>query len=90
MQTYLKQFGFGIQKLEDVTNTATDDLIGKLIEQDGRPIDVRDFMFKCMIDVVGILLIGETLSPEMSNDVKMILKNDNELFKLNGVFLDWF
>ena len=90
MQTYLKQFGSGIQKLEDVTNTATDDLIGQLVEQGGRPIDVRDFLFQCMTDVVAIPLTGETLSPEMSNDIKAILESGNEVYEPVGIYLDWF
>ena len=73
IQSYLKQFGTGIQKIEEVTLTTTDDLIKRLDEQNGRPIDIHDFLFHCVTDVMMIFIRGEP----MSNDEIKILKDSS-------------
>ena len=87
---YLKQFGSGIQKLENIALTATDDLIANIAEQLGRPLEVKDFLFKCISDVMTILLVGETFGPEISKDIKIILDNDTCINGISGIPLDWF
>ena len=91
VQSYLKQFGSGIQRLEEVTQTATDDLIVRIAEQHGSLIDIRDHLFHCVTEVIGILLIGETLSSETINEIKSITdSNTQALGPGTGLFLDWF
>ena len=89
VQSYLNQFGSGIQWLEDVTQTATDDLITRIVEQHGSPIDIRSFFIQCVTDVIGVLLIGETLSGETINNVKSI-HGAPVLGPGAGILLDWF
>ena len=73
VHSYLKQYGSGIQKIEDITQTATDDLIHRFAEQKGTPIDVRDYLFHCVTDVIAILLIEKTLSTEEMKGMKNTL-----------------
>ena len=89
--TYLKKFGSGIKKLEDVTQTATDDLITRFVQQHGSPIFVEDFMFNCVTDILAILLTGEMLSPEGNKDIKTLMDDDMKVLgRGSGLFLDWF
>jgi hypothetical protein len=69
IQRFLKQFGSGIQKIEDVTQTATDDLIQRLRDCDGTAVDVSGFVTHCIADVTVILLIGDTIS---SSEIQLI------------------
>ena len=89
VQSYLKQFGSGIQRLEDVTQTATDDLITRIAEQHGSAIDTHDSFVQCVMDVIAILLTSETFSAETINEVKSIL-GSQVLGSGAGIFLDWF
>jgi cytochrome P450 len=60
VQAYVKQYGSGIQKIEDITQIAMDDLIRKFADVSGdRPIDVRDYMISTTLDIISILLVGE-------------------------------
>ena len=91
IQSYLKQFGTGIQKIEEVTLIATDDLIKRLDEQNGRPINIRDFLFHCVTDVMMIFIRGEP----MSNDEIKILKDFSDILNEitsagSGMLLDIF
>ena len=90
---YLKQFGSGIhvQKLEDIIQIATDDLITRFAEQNGSPVDVRDFFFGCLTDVIGVLLMGDTTTPETIKDIKYVIDSSNDILGAgSGIFLDWF
>ena len=91
LHTYLKQFGTGIQRLEEVTQTATDDLITRLTEQHGSPIHATDFLVNCVTDVVAILLVGETLSKEAIESIKVTFDSNSDLIGPGpGMLLDWF
>ena len=91
MHTYMKQFGSGIQKLEDVIQTASDDLITRFAKQHGSPIDVRDFLFRCLTDIIAVLLIGDTTTPKTIKDIEAIMESDNEILGPgSGILLDWF
>ena len=91
LQKYLKQYGSGIQRIENITQTATDDLIKTLMDQHGRPIDPQEVLNNYMADVITILLCGETISreeiKEITNDIHQSLE---ALGPGMGVFLDWF
>ena len=71
VHTYLKHFGSGIKKLEDAIQTDTDDLNMRFAEQHGSPIAVRDFLLYRVSDVIAVLLMGETTSPETIKDISM-------------------
>ena len=91
VHSYLKQFGTGIQRIEEVTQTATDDLIAGLSEQCGRPIDAKDFVFHCVTDVIAIMIVGETIGQETHKEIKNLLEGTAEALGAGtGIFLDWF
>ena len=91
VQTYLKQFGIGIQKIEEVTLTATNDLIDQFADQNGQPTDFRDFLYYCVFDVIMIFLIGDTISNDNITMVKDNIDRANELMtSASGVVLDMF
>ena len=91
VHTYLKQFGTGIQKLEEVTLTATNDLINRFDEQNGHPTDSRDFLFHCVFDVIMIFLTGDTISKDEITRMKDHLDRGNEVITApSGILLDMF
>ena len=91
MHTFVKQYGAGIQMLEDVTQTATDDLITRFAKQHGCPIEPGEFLFHCVTDVIAILLTGDTLGPEMIGEIKNVMGGAAEAVGPGvGIFLDWF
>ena len=91
LSTYVKQFGSGIEKLEEVTQTATDDLITRFAEQHGRPIDPGDFLFHCVTDVLGIFLIGDSIGLALAKEIKEAMDQGIEAIGAGiGIFLDWF
>ena len=88
---YLKQYGSGIQKIEDITQKATDDLIQRFADQHGDPIDPQDLLCNCTTDVIAILLIGETISPSKVKEIKQVIDEGIEAFGPGmGMILDWF
>ena len=90
LSTYVKQFGSGIKRLEEITQTATDDLITRFAEQQGRPTDTGDFLFHCVTNVIGILLIGDTIGLALAKEIKEAMDIGIEaLGPGTGVFLDW-
>ena len=91
VHTHLKQFGSGIKKIEDVTQTATDDLITRFVDQHGRPINAADFVHHCVTDVIAIYLVGETIGEEKLNDIKTMTDGVSKAMGIGtGIFLDWF
>ena len=91
LSTYIKQFGSGIEKLEEVTQTATDDLITRFAEQHGGPIDPADLLFHCVTDVVAILLTGDTIGLALAKEIKEAMGQGVEAIGAGiGIFLDWF
>ena len=91
VQKYVKQYGAGIQKIENITQTATDDLIQRFANQHGNPIDPHDFLCKCVTDVITILLVGDVVSQEQINEIWELLDKVNEAIGPGvGILLDWF
>ena len=91
MHAYLRQFGTGIQKIEEVTLTATDDLINRIAEQNGCPMNIRDLLMHCVFDVMMIFLLGETISKDEMACVMDSLDRVNESITTpSGLFLDMF
>ena len=91
VQTYLKQFGTGIQKIEEVTLTATNDLIHRFADQNGQPTDFRGFLYHCVFDVIMIFLIGDTIRKEDITMVTESLDKGNEFMTSpSGVILNMF
>ena len=91
VHAHLKQFGYGIQRIEDVTQSATDDLITRLADQQGRAINAADFLLHCVTDVIAIYLVGETIGEEKLNDIKAMIDDISKAIGAGtGIFLDWF
>ena len=91
LQKYLKQYGSGIQRIEDITQIATDELIKTLMDQHGRPIDPQEVLNNCVVDVITILLCGETISREEIKEITYDVHQAVEAIGPGmGVFLDWF
>ena len=91
VQKYLKQFGTGIQKIEEVTLTATNDLIHRFAEQNGHPTDFRDYLFHCVFDVMMIFLTGSTISKDEIDAVKNSMDTGTEAATApNALLLDMF
>ena len=91
VQKCMKQYGSGIQRIEDITQTATDDLIKTLVDQCETPIDPHDALCNCVTDVIAILLIGDTISLEKIKEIKDVMDKYMEMIGPGpGIFLDWF
>ena len=89
---YLKQFGSGIQTIEEVTQTGTDQLLARLSAQQGRAVDVRDYIFEAVMDVIIIMLMADTISSEERTLLKAALDKafTTPSSPLSGVILDIF
>ena len=48
----------GLTRIEEITWTATKELLDTILRHNGRPINLEEEMFKCISDIIAILLIG--------------------------------
>ena len=71
---YLKQYGVGMKKLEEITMDATTDMLQCLAKLNGKPVNINKFLFNCVSDVTAIMLLGETFSPEVITEIKQTLE----------------
>ena len=91
MQTYLRQFGSGMKKIEEITMAAADDLMHKILEQNGHPIRIRDDLYYCVTNVMCVLIRGKTIEEAEVTKVLHMIQEFIEALDRNGQgeLLDW-
>ena len=92
--SYLKQFGSGMQKLENVAMEATDEMIDRIEAHGGKAFEMRPVLARCTADMTYILLIGKTLIHDDSESANLVDLVDDWIKvsskSMLGEFLDHF
>ena len=71
---YLKQYGVGMKKLEEITMDATTDMLQCLAKSNGKPVNINETLFNCVSDISAIMLLGETFSQEIIVEIKQAFR----------------
>ena len=74
---YLKQYGVGMKKLEEITMDATTDMLQCLAKLNGKPVNINETLFNCVCDISAIMLLGETFSPEVIAELKQAFQQSS-------------
>ena len=92
MHTYLKQYGPGMARIEEVTMNATNDMIQSLLNKNGEPVNIKAILLQCVSDIIAILLTGETFSDEIIQETKRVFDRSTQVAQasLSGVLLNNF
>ena len=72
---YLKQYGVGMKKLEEITMDATTDMLQCLAKLNGKPVNINETLFNCVSDITAIMLLGETFSSEVITEIKQVFQH---------------
>ena len=75
LHMYLKQYGAGMKRLEDVMMDATTDMIQHLVEFKGKPVDINKTLFLCVSDIMAIMLTGETFDKATVLELQQLFKH---------------
>ena len=92
MHTYLKQYGAGMTRIEEVTMDATSDMIQNLLKKNGEPVNIKAILLRCVSDIIAIMLTGEAFSDEIIEETKHVVYGSSNVVQasLSGVLLNNF
>jgi cytochrome P450 len=68
VQKYLKQYGSGMQRIEEVTTEATRTMVEELMTLNGEAVDMSEKLLHCVTDILSILVIGKRMSEEAGKE----------------------
>ncbi len=62
-QRYLRQFGEGMSRLEDIISVVSEDLFQKFAAHENEPLDPREAISEATLKTISVLIVGEILEP---------------------------
>ena len=65
LHSYLRQYGAGMKRIEQITMDTTADMIKELMGYNGQPVNIKPLIFRCVSNIMGIMLIGDELGDEV-------------------------
>ena len=89
---YLKQYGSGISKIEELTQAAIMNLINRIREQNNKPLDASMYIYRCVTDVMTVIVFGTTIDDQTAETIKKVIDKFMQVAgnHISGVMLDSF
>ena len=93
LHSHLKQYGEGINRIEDATRTIVDEMIENLIQRNGEALDVEESLQHAIIDLTYVLLLGEIQQDQEDREAIMtVVQHMVDVLSVSGpgLWLDIF
>ena len=76
---YIKQYGTGMDRIEQVTTELLQDMVSEIHQQEGQPLDWKDQMCGLTLNVIAVFLSGQRIQDK--NKMKLIHKAAYDIVK---------